>query len=327
MALGLFNPSIASANLGDQIIIDAVVRHLSSLFPEEHLIHLPTQEVIGKISMRHAMQARLRIVGGTNLLSSTMLRYRQWQIGLAETLWLNDVILMGVGWWQYQCDPDFYTRSVLRRILSRTRLHSVRDTYTLQRLASVGLTNVVNTGCPTMWELTPEHCEAIPREKSRNVVFTLTDYHQDPHNDLQLVRLLQDRYERVFFWPQGAGDVKYLKSLNLPPVELIPPSLSSYDAVLTKPNSLDFVGTRLHGGVRALQFKRRALIVAVDNRVREISKDTGLPSTDRKEITKIRDWIENPTTIALKLNWTEIDRWKLELSQSVPTGNASKHSM
>ncbi len=33
--------------------------------------------------------------------------------------------------------------------------------------------NVSNTGCPTLWRLTPEHCKSIPRRKGARVVTTL----------------------------------------------------------------------------------------------------------------------------------------------------------
>jgi hypothetical protein len=40
---------------------------------------------------------------------------------------------------------------------------------------------------------------------------------------------------------------------------------------------VDFVGARLHGGIRALQRGRRTLTIALDNRAREIAGDTGMP--------------------------------------------------
>ena len=130
MSIALFDPSIASANLGDEIIREAVLRELRTLIPDQHIIFLPTQERAGLRSQRLAGKARWRIVGGTNLLSSHMLRYRQWQVGLVNSARLGPVILMGVGWWQYQNAPDLYTRMVLRRLLSRAGVHAARDEYT-----------------------------------------------------------------------------------------------------------------------------------------------------------------------------------------------------
>ena len=41
------------------------------------------------------------------------------------------------------------------------------------------------------------------------------------------------------------------------------------------------MGTRLHGGIRALQHKRRSLIIGVDHRGLEKARDFGLPVAGR----------------------------------------------
>ena len=44
-----------------------------------------------------------------------------------------------------------YTAHIYKRILSSEFMHSVRDSFTEEQLRSVGINNVINTGCPTMW--------------------------------------------------------------------------------------------------------------------------------------------------------------------------------
>lgn len=315
MSITLFDPSIASANLGDQIIQDAVHRELTDLLPLDQIITVPTQEVISSISIRRAMQARYRLVGGTNLLSARMREYKQWQINLRQSFSLHDVTLMGVGWWQYQDKPDFYTRTILRNVLSRERQHSVRDEYTRRKLASIGIENVLNTGCPTMWRLTPDHCKQIPATKADAVVLTLTDYHPDPANDTQLIDLLKKHYATVYFWPQGGGDISYFSSLQRSDLKVLRPSLAAYDELLRDAKSLDFVGTRLHGGVRAMQNLRRALILAVDNRAKEISADTGLAISAREELNAVEQWIRSPEETRIAMNWTSIADWKSQFTR------------
>lgn len=310
MTIAVFNPSITSSNLGDQIIIDAVEKEISSIFPFEQIISIPTQEKISTISIGHANRAMQRIVGGTNLLSSHMLRYKQWQINLLQTILLRDITLMGVGWWQYQENPDYYTRKVLTRVLSEKKIHSVRDEYTKDKLVSIGVKNVINTGCPTMWQLTPEHCSAIPSVKSDKVIFTLTDYHKSHQSDVALVELLKHQYDQVYFWPQGAGDLSYLHTIGSDGVKIISPSLNAYNSVLKNNDSIDFIGTRLHGGVRALQLKHRALILAVDNRAIEISRNTNLSVIDRHAGEDIKKWIMKPERIRIEMNFLAIDQWK-----------------
>lgn len=310
MSIAIFNPSIASTNLGDEIIADAVRQELSIIFPFEQVINIPTQEKIGKISIGHSIRATQRILGGTNILSSHMLKYKQWQINILQTILLKDVTLMGVGWWQYQNRPDLYTRAVLSRVLSSKKIHSVRDEYTKTKLNSIGIRNVLNTGCQTMWQLTSEHCAAIPQAKASKVIFTLTDYNQSIDNDKALISLLNKNYKQVLFWPQGAGDLSYLKLLGTEGLKIIDPSLDAYDKVLNQDGLVDFIGTRLHGGVRALQMKRRSLILAVDNRAREIGLDTGLNVIDRSDLNAIEAWIVAAAPTKIKMNWENINEWK-----------------
>jgi polysaccharide pyruvyl transferase WcaK-like protein len=310
MTIALFDPSIASTNLGDQIILDAVYCELTDLLPREQVITVPTQEVISPISIQRAKLATHRLVGGTNLLSARMGQYKQWQITLRQSLSLHDVTLMGVGWWQYQDEPDLYTRTILRNVLSRQKPHSVRDEYTRKKLLSIGIENVLNTGCPTMWRLTPEHCTRIPACKADAVVLTLTDYHADPVSDVRLIDSLRKHYATIYFWPQGSGDMDYFRSLQRPSIEVLQPRLAAYDELLRTAATLDFVGTRLHGGVRAMQHLRRALVLAVDNRAREISADTGLPIAARGDLLAVEKWINHPSPTAILMNWPAISEWK-----------------
>ncbi|WP_230291762.1 polysaccharide pyruvyl transferase family protein [Croceicoccus sp. Ery5] len=310
MTIALFDPSISSENLGDQIIRDAVLTELTRRMPEQQIVHLPTQEIIAKHSIRIACEADWRIVGGTNLLSAHMLRYRQWQIGWRTARRIGPVLLCGVGWWQYQGKPDAYTKAVLRAALSRDGLHSVRDEYTKQKLASIGITNVVNTGCPTMW------AEGFGQEASRTkrsnaVLFTLTDYHPNPDRDRLLIGVLKSIYEDLLFWPQGKGDRRYLSSLECDDgIRVIEPSLSAFDSLL-KPGAIDYVGTRLHGGIRAIQNGVRTIIVAIDNRSTELAKQTGLPVVEALNDSRLRASIIGSVP-QISVNAEAIAQWRAQ---------------
>lgn len=310
MTITVFNPSVATSNTGDFIIADAVMAELGGMFPGHQIASIPTQDRIGKPSIALANLSDYRFVGGTNLLSAQMLHYRQWKIGLREAKALSGVLLMGVGWWQYQRDPDLYTSLLLRKVLCKSMLHSVRDEYTKRKLESIGVRNVINTGCPTMWGLSPEHCARVPSTKAQEVVFTLTDYNRAPVHDSALIRTLKDAYRRVHYWPQGNDDPAYLHSLGVDGIAVLAPSLGAYNSILDSHDSLDYVGTRLHGGVRALQKFRRALILAVDNRAMEISRDTNLPVVDRSDIPAIEAWIRGQAATRLMLNADGIKAWR-----------------
>ena len=46
----------------------------------------------------------------------------------------------------------------------------------------------------------------------------------------------------------------------------------------------DYVGTRLHAGILALNYRKRTLIIAVDNRAAEMKTDINLPVIARGDL-------------------------------------------
>lgn len=313
----LYDPAISSLNLGDEIISDSARRQLAPLLDQAYVVdvstHMPASHYL-----RLVKDADHRFVLGSNLLRGRMNGlFRQWDIHALNAWWVGPAVLMGVGWWQYGDEPNRYTKSLYRRVLSSERVHSVRDSYTERMMHAMGWSNVVMTGCPTMWDLTPEHCARISATQGAQVVTTLTDYNKDPASDLQLLALLRRHYDKVHFWVQGYKDLDYIRSLadSLSGIQIIPPKLSALDAVLDQPN-IDYVGTRLHAGIRALQRQRRALILSIDNRAQEKSKDFGIAVAPRGDARQIADWItgNRPTSIALPQR--QISEWKSQFGIS-----------
>jgi len=296
-----------SSNLGDLIIRESVLRELNNIFQNEYIMSVSTQQYPDWHLLKRIYEADYKFVGGTNLLSSNMNAYNQWKIRLHYTPIISNVILMGVGWWQYQEEPNNYTKLLLNRVLSKKYYHSVRDEYTADKLRGIGIKNVINTGCPTMWELT--NCQAIPQRKAESVLTMLTDYNTNTALDLELLNILKDNYRKIYFWPQGRNDERYINELGLP-VEIIDRSLSALDQFIDSNIDFDYIGTRLHGGVRCLAKSRRALIVAVDNRAKEISKDTNLPIVERNDLDAIKKWINYPNKISINVNQDRISQWK-----------------
>jgi len=308
-SISLLDTSVCSSNLGDQIIMDSVTSILEEMFAYALYIHLPTHDVISKSSYKIIQDSDFTFVGGTNLLSSNMNVYNQWKVTLWDSLFVKDVILMGVGWWQYQKKPNAYTRILFNRLLTKKFLHSARDSYTAEQLKFIGISNVLNTACPTMWSLTPEHCDAIADTKADEVLVTFTEYHQREKLDFELTQLLKQEYAKVYFWTQQPRDYPYMRNFCQDSVEYIKPSLKALDEFLSTHN-VDYVGTRLHAGIRSLKHKRRSLILAVDNRAAEISKDTGLDVIPRGEVEAIKNWINSPQKTKIKLPQENIDKWK-----------------
>ncbi len=292
--------------------MDEIKIQLSKMFLNDMFFYSITHDKIHKKTYELNKISGYSFIGGTNLLSSKMNRYNQWKINLMDLMFLKNIILMGVGWWQYQTKPNIYTTYLLKSILNRNILHSVRDSYTEQMLRNIGIDNVINTGCPTMWKLTKEHCQKIPRTKAENVIFTLTDYNKDPQNDKKFINVLIKNYKQIFFWPQGSEDYEYIKSFEeIKNIKIIGGNLQSLDKLLEDNSlSLDYVGTRLHAGIRSLQKLRRSIILGIDNRAKEKSKDFNLKVLSRENIFELENMIENDFIINIKLNEYNINKWK-----------------
>lgn len=312
----IFDPSLVSENMGDRIIMDYCTEIISEIFDDCFIASVPTHDIIGERTYIYSKLAKYRIVCGTNLINNRMNRRRQWRISLLDSFHINNLCLMGVGWWQYEDKkPNFYTRKLLSNLLGRNCLHSVRDEYTKFKLQEIGFSNVINTACPTMWKLTPDHCMEIPTQKAERVITTLTDYKRDPIQDKTLLEILLKRYKECYLWIQSYDDYEYLKTLNVTgSIHIIPPSLRHYDKALHS-GQFDYVGTRLHAGIRALNNKVRTIIVAVDNRATEIAKDTKLNVVDRKDIGVILEaLICSGFNTMIKLPTENIEKWKRQFS-------------
>jgi polysaccharide pyruvyl transferase WcaK-like protein len=311
MKITLFDTYVCSDNLGDSIIMDSVRKHITEMFPNSMVMYTQTHEKISHSTYSIIKKSNFSFVGGTNLISSNMNFYNQWKINLIDSLFLKDIILMGVGWWMYQKNANFYTRYLLKSILNHKFLHSVRDSYTENMLKKAGFQNTVNTSCPTMWSLNEEHCQAIPISKAETVITTLTDYNQHPNYDFALIDLLKKSYKKIYFWPQGSYDVEYLNKLGVSRlVTILPAKVEAYDLILKNEVSIDFIGTRLHAGIRALQNKRRTIILALDNRSIEKAKDFNLMTCPRNDFSKLKQLIYSNFSTCIKLPSHNISKFK-----------------
>lgn len=307
----LLNPAISSFNLGDHIIYDSVSRELKNLLDDSFIVEVSTHLPVSKW-LKKTKDFDLSFVCGSNLLRGKMnSSFRQWDINLHSVKYIRPSILMGVGWWQYGDDPNLYTKYLYKRVLSSTEIHSVRDSYTLTQLEKLGYTNVLNTACPTMWRLDRNHCSTIPQHQSNDVVFTLTDYNQDLVQDTLMIEILISCYKNVFFWPQGSNDLVYFRSLKVDQskVKIINPSLKDYDSILK--SRIDYVGTRLHAGIRALQHQRRAIIIGIDNRAIEKQKDFNIVCIRRDMIgSKLKSKITSSFATEIEIPSENIKIWK-----------------
>ena len=314
----LLDTAVASTNLGDQIIMQAVRAELDRPLKDVLVASIASHDTMGAKGRGLVKAADIVIAGGSNLIASHMWVRSVWRLTPRDAFLGMNVVLMGIGWYQFQAKPDPYTAWLLKRVLHPTALHSVRDSHAQKMLASIGITNTVNTGCPTLWALTPEHCAALPRTRAREVVTTVNTYIIDEAADRKMLELLRARYDVVHAWVQTAEDHDYLRRLD-PEIRILEPSLAAYDRLLDSPIDLDYVGNRLHGGIRAIQHGRRAVIVEIDNRAKEMGRDFNLPTVARTDFDKMAAMIDGELVIDVRPPAAEIARWKTGLGNLLGT--------
>lgn len=320
----LLDTSVGSQNKGDDIIMECTRKELNFILENNFEYTLPThvspfhwyQLLIASITgpsgrIRSYTDCKLKFIGGSNILCKNLLNYYpQWNINWFNCKPIEGCIGVGVGAGAEE-KSNWYTRKMYQRILSHDYYHSARDERTKEYIESLGL-KALNTGCVTMWMFTPEFCKSIPVAKSNTVVFTLTAGKNLMQQDQFLIDTLNRKYENVYFWPQGISDFNYFKTLaNIQEINILPANKAAYDAFLSK-NEVDYVGTRLHGGIYAMRHGRRAIIIAIDERAREINKANHLNCIDVKDINQIPEMISSEFETRVVMDFDAIAKWKAQ---------------
>ncbi len=315
----MLDTSIGSLNQGDEIINYSIKKNWKSIFDGNYILRLAThtpmyttiQSFIYKKKLSIIKDADFKFLCGTNAIYTNMLRpLPTWNINWFNCGLAKNTICLGTGIGVNSKKANWYTKKLYNKVLSQDYIHSTRDERTKLFLEELGF-KAVNTGCPTMWGLTPEHCKDIPHKKGKKVVFTLTYYEQDKKNDKLLIDILEKNYDNIYFWPQCIKDLTYLKTLkNTNRIKIISPNLDAYDDILN--GDIDYIGNRLHGGIFAMQHKCRTIILAIDYRAREMNENYSFKCLERKDIgDKLSELINTEWKTEVKgLNFELIDEWK-----------------
>lgn len=302
--IGLLDPSLKSKNLGDSIIADSVRVELAEMFPNSTIYSFPTQKFWSSEDRLMSKSIDFFIFGGSNVLAHNFPFNFQWNISPFD---LNSIKrklhLMGVGKWQDGELRPF--AGALWRSTLKSGIHSVRDSNTYEILNSLGV-NARNTSCPTMWKLETNY----KFSKKQKVIATLTDYKKNPEIDLKIIEFLRDEYDEVIFWPQGSGDREYIRSIFKEAI-ITERTLRMFDSLLST-NEYDYFGTRLHAGIRALRHRVRAIIVPVDNRSRDMGRDTGLLVANSLERSDLQQLVRTKE-LDLRIPTTDVSAWKKEI--------------
>lgn len=313
----LLDTSIATDNKGDEIIMECVREELRFITKKNFVLNLPTQ-----VSAFHCYQvwrnsnrvrlyknADYKFVGGTNLLIPNMLtHFPQWNLNIFNYKAVADCILVGVGAGAGD-KTNKYTKYLYKKLLNKNYVHSARDERSKNIMENYGV-KAINTGCVTMWKLTPEFCSEIPTKKADRVVFTLTASKNKDEKDQQLIDVLKKNYKEVYFWPQGIEDYDYFSQFdNTDNIILVDSELKAYDKLLNEDN-LDYIGTRLHGGIYAMRHKKRAIIIAIDERAREINKCNNLNCIEKSNLTQLEKFINSEFKTEIVMPYDKINEWK-----------------
>lgn len=315
----LLDPSISSLNKGDEIIMECVRKELGFILKDNFELTLPTQVaafhwfqiVRGILRIKIFTECKYKFVGGTNLLAKNMFTYYPtWDMNIFDNKAVRGCVLVGVGAGAND-KTNAYTKWLYRKTLNHNYYHSTRDERTRAYIESLGL-KALNTGCVTMWMLTPEFCKTIPTKKANRVVFTLTANRpmvKDPL-DQELIDTLKRNYSEVYYWVQGDLDYDYLKMFdNIDNINILPATKQAYHELLME-DDLDYVGTRLHAGVYAMRHRKRSIILVIDERAREINKSNNLNCLEKKDIKNLEAYINSEFATEIKMSLDIIEQWK-----------------
>lgn len=309
--------SVASLNKGDEIIMECVKEEMSYLTDGKFILNLPTH-----ISPFHSYQvwrnsyririyndAKYKFVCGTNLLIPDLFtHFPQWNINIFNYKPMSGCVLVGVGAGAGN-KTNLYTKYLYNKVLNKEYYHSARDERSKIIMENYGV-KAINTGCVTMWKLTPEFCKQIPRKKSNRVVFTLTAKNDTDEADQMLIDILNKNYESIYFWPQGIYDYDYLRRFkNIEKINILNSDIKTYSNLL-KEEDLDYIGTRLHGGIYAMRHKKRSIIIIIDERAREINKNTGINCIEKNNLCDLENMINREFETKISMPFDLIKKWK-----------------
>ena len=314
----LLDTSIGTSNMGDFIIMECVRKELSYILNDNFVYnmstHLPSFSAFAvfrnSLAVQNYASADLKFAGGSNLLVKDLrTHYPQWNINKWNSKPLSGTICVGVGAGQGD-NVDKYTTSFYRQVLNHDYYHSVRDERSKEYVENVLGLKAINTGCVTMWMLTPEFCKTIPTKKADAALITITARTEIDPNEQKMIDIVLANYSKVYCWIQGDRDLDYFKKLrNTEKIELIPPTLDAYEHILNTVD-LDYIGTRLHGGIYAMRHKKRAIIIAIDERAREINANNNLNCLNIDETDNLEAMINSEFETKINMPFDEINRWK-----------------
>ena len=313
----LFDTAIGTSNVGDEIIWQSAVKGLEPVTRDAFVLRLGTH--VANFDLPQMMKPNRKIrffsdgmdhkfICGTSLVTDRMKgRHLQWMVRPYHKALYKGAVLVGAGKNRAYDNLDRYASKLYQSILSHDYKHSVRDEQTAEVLEKLGFETIV-TGCPTVWLLTKELCARIPQGKAGRAVISLSGqkkYHA-PKEDQYLIDTALKLYDEVYVWIQTTEDEPYVSSMRGQEKLKRICSLACYDELLSE-GDIDYVGTRLHGGIYALQHAVRTIIISIDQRAEGIRRANHIPVLKREEIDGLEEKILQPFQTEIVVDRERID--------------------
>ncbi len=312
--------TISDTNVGNRVIMEGAIQAIKHIWPETSLVRIPFRDVLSRTTRNLVRGADIALLCGGNVLTTRPWLCRPWPGSWCDTASLRGkVVTLGVSFVRWRAlarlcdDMGWLARILYGSVLSPAYFHSVRSAHAATVLTRNGW-NALVTGCPSMWALHETHVRAIRTEKGNRALCTLTFYAANLERDAALLRALKSEYDVVYFWPQQPQDLVYFSGLPSEcrnGVQVLREGLEEFDSFLETHCDADYVGTRLHAGIRALQRRRRAVIIAVDERAREMAS-FGLPVVEVESYRDMVQALRRPMIVETgrRLPWRNIELWK-----------------
>jgi hypothetical protein len=287
----LLNPALGSTNLGDSVIVNAI-KSIFKSWNISFLTELSTHRKWTAEEAKIAMEADYFILGGSNLLTTSLfpLSHTQWKISFNEFRILrNKTILFGPGWRRDEGDLTSFTSRLYGFLMAKDSPQLVRDGVSRERLLKTGR-EIVNSSCPTLFGI-QEVEENLNCIGNTTVVVALSGNIKNVDQDKKILKIASSNYNKVKLFPQGVFDSKfpeysderYFRELGLN-YEVLEGSLEDFSRELK--SGSHYFGTRLHGGIFAMQHGNPSTIIDVDTRARNIFIGSGYEVLSRESLVE-----------------------------------------
>jgi len=279
---------LGSRNLGDSVIVNAIKLIFGS-WNIPFLAEFSTHRQWTTEEVKIAKCADYFIVGGSNLLTSSLfpLSHTQWKIGVKEFLLLrNKTILFGPGWQGDNADLTLFTSSLYSLLMAKDSPQLVRDGVSKERLLKTNR-EIVNSSCPSLFRI-QEVKENLKSIGNTTVVVALSGNIKNIEQDKIILDIALSNYKKVKLFPQGVNDAEYSDKIYFRELglnyERLNASLEDFSRELE--TGSHFFGTRLHGGIFAMQHGNPSTIIDIDTRARNLFIGSGYEVLERKNLVE-----------------------------------------